>query len=87
MTSGNQPGLSEADSKALAQKLNEFGKTLPAGQQLALRALIERGRPNAEDVQGYDYFVNWWDRYGDYLYTDIYSNSGVYEGWEDIAPV
>ncbi len=87
MTTGNQPSITEADSKELAKKLNEFGKTLPRGQQMALRAIIERGRPNAEEVQGYEFFVNWWDSYGDYLYTDIYNNWGVYEGWENIAPL
>jgi hypothetical protein len=86
MTSASQPAFTESDAKELSTKLSQFGKSLPAAQQHALRALIERGRPNSNEVEGYQYYVNWWDQYGDYLYTDIYSNRGFYEGWESYAP-
>jgi hypothetical protein len=48
----DQP-ISDADVQSLAQKLTQFNQTLTPGEQAALAAVVLRGTPQAEDVEGF----------------------------------
>ena len=44
---------SDADVQSLAQKLTQFKETLTQGEQAAMAAVIQRGMPQGEDVEGF----------------------------------
>ena len=48
----DQP-ISDADVQSLAQKLTQFNQTLTPGEQAALAAVVLRGTPQSEDVEGF----------------------------------
>jgi len=45
--------ITQADVQSLADKLAQFTQSLTPGEQAALAAVIMRGAPQSEDVQGY----------------------------------
>jgi hypothetical protein len=49
----DQQAISEADVQSLAQKLTQFTQTLTPGEQAALAAVVLRGTPQGEDVEGF----------------------------------
>jgi len=48
----DQP-ISDADVQSLAEKMTQFNQTLTPGEQAALAAVVLRGTPQAEDVEGF----------------------------------
>jgi hypothetical protein len=57
-TTGTQE-FTDEDAKTLSTKLQDFAKTLPKGEQQALRGLLMNGVGNKQEVQGYE----WVDMY------------------------
>ena len=49
----DQQAITDADVQSLAQKLEQFNKTLTPGELAALSAVVLRGMAPAEDVAGY----------------------------------
>ena len=49
------PAFTDADVQSLSTKLQELAKTLPAGEQQALRGLLMNGAGQEQDVQGYEW--------------------------------
>jgi hypothetical protein len=58
--------FTDADAKALSSKLQELAKTLPKGEQQALRGLLMNGAGKKDDVQGYEWVdvYDWYPYYG-----------------------
>ena len=82
--------VSEQDLQSVAQKMVEWGKSLPQNEQAAFALIMQRaanrkGSGNGSDVQGFDYAVAVdRDAFGDVLW-EVFTNAGYFEGyvWTD----
>ena len=58
--------FSDNDVKLLSEKLQDFAKALPRGEQQVLRGLLMNGVGNKPEVQGYEWVdvYDWYPYYG-----------------------
>ena len=58
--------FTDSDAKSLSSKLEAFAKTLPKGEQQALRGLLMNGAGTKPEVQGYEWVdvYDWSPWYG-----------------------
>lgn len=68
----------KADADSLAGKVKDFSTSLTPGERMIFVRSLKT--PPGQDVQGYDFEVDWYNIYGQLVEQDFYDNYGNFEG-------